>query len=271
MTTIQITGLERVQRQLSSLTGAQMNNAIANAINDVAFQKVRPAMQNEMKAVFDRVTPYMVNSVSVYRKATANRLEAVIAPYYMGGKGIDPEKVLAAEVMGGTRHDKRSEKAFRSVGMLPAGYQTSIPSTPFPGSDDGRGNLKGSFLVQLISYFQGFGEMGYRANMKAKRKSKLANVGVTESGYKTINGVSYFVSPAGMKGVFDSKNRASHLAPGIWARQGIHGSNIKPVLMFVKTPLYTPRFSLKRIVDASGVAEAMSTKIRYRIRNEAGV
>ena len=45
----------------------------------------------------------------------------------MGGKGIDPQQILRAQEVGGRRHDKRSEKALRRVGILPNGYQTAIP------------------------------------------------------------------------------------------------------------------------------------------------
>ena len=33
------------------------------------------------------------------------------------------------------------------------------------------GSALGAFLVQLISYFQAFGEQGYRANMTGKRRA----------------------------------------------------------------------------------------------------
>ena len=104
--------------------------------------------------------------------AKPDKLSVTIEPAYMGGKGIDPQKILNAQAWGGRRHDKRSEVALRRAGILPTGYQTAIPDDarggPYPGSDDGRGNLRGAFLVQLISYFRAFGEQGYKANMSAK-------------------------------------------------------------------------------------------------------
>ena len=256
---VKLEGLEKVQKQLAALSGPQLKGAMAKAVNDTAYQ-VRRTMQAEFTKSFDRVTPYIKNSV-VVKQATPDALVATIEPTYYGGKGVDPQKILRAQEAGGTRRDKRSESALRRVGILPSGYQTAIPATPFPGSDDGRGNLRGPFLGQLISYFQAFGEQGYRANMTKKRKDKLANRGVTENGYKTINGFVYFVAYGRLRG-----GRTAHLAPGIWAKSGIHGSSVKPVLMFVKSVNYTPRIALERIAKVADVDNYMAKRMRYRIR-----
>ena len=255
---LQITGLEKVQKQLAALSGAQMREAQAKAINDTAFH-VRKVMQAEATKVFDRPTPYVLRSF-LFEKATPDKLQATVLPTYYGGKGVDPQKILNAQEAGGSRRDKRSESALRRVGILPGGYQTAIPKTPFPGSDDGRGNLRGPFLVQLISYFQAFGEQGYRANMTKKGIKKLAGKGEM-NGYKTTWGVVYFVSYGKLRG-----NRSSHFAPGIWARSGIHGSDVKPVLMFVKAPNYQARFSMERVAKVADANEYMSKRMRYRIR-----
>lgn len=256
---LEIQGLEKVQKQLQKLGQTGLKAAAAKALNDVAF-KARKAMQDEMQSVFQSPTPYILRSVQV-EKATPESLTATVAPTYMGGKGVDPQKILLAEVEGGPRRDKRSEKLLRSAGILPAGYQTAIPREHFPGSDDGRGNLRGPFMVQLISYFQAFGEQGYRANMTDKRKSKLANRGVSANGYKTINGFVYFVAYGRLR-----SGPTSHLAPGIWAKSGIHGSNVKPVLMFVRSPSYAPRLSLEKIIQKNQLQAEFEKRMRYQIR-----
>jgi hypothetical protein len=253
---LQIKGLEKVQAQLRQLSGDQLRKAAADALNDAAFA-VRGQMQKEIRTKFDRPTPYIEKSIQV-EKARADRLAAWVEPTYMGGKGVDPQKILRAQFEGGPRRDKRSEVALRRVGILPGGYITVIPKKPFPGSDDGRGNLRGPFLVQLISYFQAFGEQGYRANMTTKRRSKLANYGRTEDGYKTINGVVYFVSYGQLRG--------THLAPGIWAKSGIHGSDVKPVVMFVRAGTYRARLSLDTILRDSKAQEVFERRMRFRIR-----
>lgn len=236
---------ESLDQQLAKVFGAmdrltkQFRFAASQAINDVAF-KVRAAEQAEMDARFDRVTPYIRRSIRV-DMANPETLVARVSPKYMGGKGVEPQKILQAEVFGGPRRQKASEKALQRVGILPSGYSI-VPGEACPL--DQYGNIKGSFLVQLISYLQAFGEQGYRANMTDKRKSNLAKAGRTASGYKTLNGVVYFVSYGRLRG-----GRTNHLAPGIWSKTGIHGVDVKPILMFVRAGNYASRF------DFFGVGE----------------
>lgn len=271
---IRVENLDKVRKALDMLSGPQARVAYAKAINDTAY-KVRREMQADMGRSFDRVTPFIQRSPKVFA-ATADKLSASIAPTLdtrnrpgTGGKvGVDPQDVLQAQEFGGRRRDKRSEAALRRVGILPAGWQTAIPLNPYPGSDDGRGNLRGAFLQQLLSYMQAYSEQGYRANMTDKRKAKLRNqqgIGniAAKKVYKTTLGVRYFVSYGRMRG--------HHLAPGIWAAKGTHDVDVKPVLMFVRTPTYQPRLSMERIAQAADVQDYLDRRVRFRIREAAGV
>lgn len=272
--TIRVENLDRVRDTLNKLSGKQAREAYAKAINDAAY-KVRREMQADMARSFDRVTPFIQRSPKVF-EATADKLSASIAPTLdtrnrpgTGGKvGVDPQDVLQAQEFGGRRRDKRSEAALRRAGILPAGWQSAIPLSPYPGSDDGRGNLRGAFLQQLLSYLQAYSEQGYRANMTDKRKAKLRNqqgIGniAAKKVYKTTLGVRYFVSYGRMRG--------HHLAPGIWAAKGTHDVDVKPVLMFVRTPTYQPRLSMERIAQAADVQDYLDRRVRFRIREAAGV
>ena len=261
--------VDAVSQLLRDMAGPKARGAYAKALNDAGFH-VRKTMQDEMRSKFDRVTPYMERSPFV-RRATADKLEVSIEPTYMGGKGVDPQKILQAQSFGGRRRDKRSEAALRRVGILPNGYQTAIPRDPYPGSDDGRGNLKGSFLVQIISYFQAFGEQGYRANMTDKRKRNLRKqqgIGyiATKKVYKTTLGVRYFVSYGRMR---DTGTR--HLPAGIWAASGVHDVTLKPVLMFVPSGSYQPRLSMDDVNQAADTQNYLDRRVRFRIREAAGV
>lgn len=272
--TIRVENLDRVRDTLNKLSGKQAREAYAKAINDAAY-KVRREMQADMARSFDRVTPFIQRSPKVF-EATADKLSASIAPTLdsrnrpgTGGKvGVDPQDVLQAQEFGGRRRDKRSEAALRRAGILLAGWQSAIPLSPYPGSDDGRGNLRGAFLQQLLSYLQAYSEQGYRANMTDKRKAKLRNqqgIGniAAKKVYKTTLGVRYFVSYGRMRG--------HHLAPGIWAAKGTHDVDVKPVLMFVRTPTYQPRLSMERIAQAADVQDYLDRRVRFRIREAAGV
>lgn len=154
---VQINGLEKVAKLLDKLSGQQVREATALALNDAAF-KVKAAMTQEIRDSFDRPTPFILRSVRIEPRATASSLIAQVLPTYWGNKGVDPQQVLKAQREGGNRRLKRSEVAFRNAGILPPGYFTAIPKDPFPGSDDGNGNLRGAFVSQLISYFQAAGE-----------------------------------------------------------------------------------------------------------------
>lgn len=253
---LQTVGLEKVRKQLDQLSGPDFRNAAAKAINDTGFQ-VRRAMQAEMASVFQDPTPYILKSVYI-KQADANNLSATIEPSYYGGKGIDPQQILRAQEAGGTRRDKRSEVLLRRAGILPPGYQTAIPKIPFAGSDDGRGNMRGPFLVQLISYFQAFGEQGFKANMSDKRKATL------QKGNSKTMGRRYFVAYGRLRG-----GKTGHLAPGIWAVVGATGADVRPVLMFVRSPSYTPRLSMDRIATNADTNNYLARRLRFRIRQAA--
>lgn len=233
-----------MQRLMSKLQLApeRINRAHVAAINDVAFE-ARADLQDAMREEFDRVTPYMTRSVWVNRATEADPT-ATVWPRYMGGKGVDPAKILLAQVRGGPRRSKRFEVALQRAGILPPGMAAVPAGGIDPAFIDAYGNVKGSFIVQLLSYLKAFGEQGYRANMTDKRKGSLAKRGKTESGYATINGVQYFVS----HGPGERNGRMQHLAPGIWAKSGIHGSTVRPVFLWSKRmPSYTKTINLQRI------------------------
>lgn len=254
---LNIDGIGKVKKTLERLSGAQARVAFAGALNDAAFQ-VRRVMRSEIQSAFDRPTPYVMNSVYV-RQATPENLGVTIEPTYFGGKGIDPQRILQAQSFGGTRRDKRTEIALRRIGVLPAGYQTAIPRVPYPGSDDGRGNLRGAFLVQLISYFQAFGEQGYRANMTKRRRAAV------HKGTAKLPGRRYLVSFGRLR-----SGPTKHLAPGIWAASGTHSVDLRPVLMFVRAGVYRPRLRMEDVAARSGIDEYLQRRLRYRIRQVAG-
>lgn len=260
---------------LGKLAGGELRKAYALALNDTGFM-VRGKQVAALNGSFDRVTPFVGRSPKVF-KATPEKLSVSIAPtlhtdrgaFVRGGKvGVDPQDVLQAQEFGGRRRDKRSEVILRRAGILPSGMQTAIPKTPYPGSDDGRGNLRGPFLVQLISYLQAFGEQGYRANMTDKRRARLRNqqgIGsiAAKKVYKTTLGRRYFVSYG--------RVRSQHLPPGIWAASGTHDVDVKPVVMFVRSGTYRPRIDMDRVARDAGVQEYLDKRVRFRVREAAGV
>jgi hypothetical protein len=246
--------------------------AALGALDDVAFQ-ARRDVQIEMRRRFDRPTPFTLNAVAVQTTRRTAEIRATVreamgvtqsgaAAYVFlrdpGGKAVNPNSVLQAEIEGGRRNDKRMERALQRLGVLNSGWQV-VPASGLPPEKlDGYGNVRGSFIVQLISYFQGFGEQGYRANMTDKRKAQLAKRGRTARGFVEVRGVEYFISrgPGTWFGRGSWKRgREQHLAPGIWSRSGLHGTNIKPVFMFVRRPVYRSVLPFEQIVQDTAERE----------------
>lgn len=236
---LEIKGLDKVRQQLERLGRDQLKQATAAALNDAAF-KGRAAIQQRMDSAFDRVTPYVRRSVQV-EQATPDRLQAWVGPCKMDGGGVDPQKILKAQVEGGMRRSKRFENALRSIGALPAGWLAVIPPTPYPGSSDGRGNLKGRFVQQLIAHLAGTRRAGPRS----------AGKNPTPAGP-----VRFFVAAPGQ-----------HLKPGVWAAKG---RDVQPVLLFVRSATYTPRLDLGEVARAVDLQGHFEKRLRYRIRQALG-
>lgn len=283
-----IQNLDKVQAALAKLSGPQAREAYAKAINDTGFM-VRKAMQAELRK-FDRVTPFIANAPKLIA-ATPDNLSAAILPTLdsrnkpgKGGKiGVDPQQVLQAQEFGGRRADKRSEVLLRKAGFLQPGWQTAIPKEPFPGSDDGRGNLNGSFLRSVLSYLQTYqAGQGHDQNMKKAAMERMRKFGKATISKRAQQqpgpymGRSYFVAGGRAAVTWDNKKyrtgakQTAHLQPGIWAAIGVGKSRqLRPVLIFVRAPSYQPRISMERIAKESGAQDHLDKRIRFRVRQLA--
>ena len=269
--------MRSVREALDKLSGPELRKATAAALNDTAFH-VRRAMVKELSSVFDQPTAFIARSPK-FVSATADSLSVRILPTVdarnlpgKGGKvGVDPQQVLQAQEFGGRRSNKKSEAVLSRAGILPRGYQTALPTEPYPGSDDGRGNFKAGFLVKLLSYLQSFGEQGFSANISARsarrRKdiTELSNIRSRRT-VRLMNGAEFIVSKG--KGSTSASGRRQGLAAGIWAREG---KSIKPVVIFTKPGNYTPRLSMDRIAQQSGAEAYLERRLRFRIREAAGL
>jgi hypothetical protein len=210
-------------------TTSQIPFATAVALTRTAVD-VREAEYKEMRDVFDRPTPYTLNSLYIV-PATKQRLSALVSMKTDAGKGTPATKYLAAEVLGGVRRLKRFELALRNAGVLPQGYFVA------PGAAakiDPYGNIDRSQIVSILSYFQAFPEAGYTANITARRKAKLAKTTLSHAGF------SYFVGrPGGGK-----------LPLGIWQRFSLQ-RQIRPIFIFLKSVLYTRRLDFDYVAKVT--------------------
>lgn len=238
---VDISGLER---KLQRLKEDQVPFATAKAITQTAHA-VNEAIKSEMRSRFKGgPTPYSLRAFKV-KAATKRDLRAVVSLRDDSpGKGTIWHKALGHLFTGSTREYKKMEGAFYRIGMLHKGLMM-VPGSACPL--DGNGNPPPSFIVQLISYFNAFGEQGYKANMTDKRRGKLAKTGHSTAGYKSINGVVYFISRR--EGVWGG--RPQHLPAGIWAKSGTHGVNVAPVFLFVKAGHWGKAIDLETVAKAT--------------------
>jgi hypothetical protein len=247
MIRVEMQGLQATMAKLSGM-GKQVRAAAVGALNDLAFE-ANAEIKKEMQAKFKGgATRYTLAAFRV-QKARPDNLTAIVGLRTdTPGKSRPYDKVLGHLFTGGTRRWKRMEGAFLRAGILPGGYSMTVPRDPsWANPLDSYGNPKPALISQLISYFGAAGEQGYRANMTEKRKDKLANRGLNASGHKTINGVVYFAS----RGPGMWFGRRQHLAAGIWAKRGTHGSDVVPVFLFVKRGAYN------RVIDLDAIGRAV--------------
>lgn len=285
---LKFTGIESVIHHLDKLSGPKAAEAYVKALNDTGFE-LRGKMRAEINRVFDRPSAFISKSPKVF-PAKPDRLTVTVAPtkhsestWQRGGKvGVDPQHVLQAQEWGGTRRDKRSEVRLRQAGILPAGYQTAIPSNPFPGSTDAYGNISGKFLQGLLSYLQAYQPgQGFKANMGKAAMGRVHQFGrssISKRGQQQAGpfmGRRYFVAGTRLESRFEGgehklgpvmRKGTAHLPPGVWAAMGPYGQTIRPVLMFVRTPTYSPRLSMERVAASMNVEEFLAKKLRHRIR-----
>lgn len=153
-----------------------------------------------------------------------------------------PSEVFEHLFTGGIARLTRYEQAFRRIGLL-GNNEEIVPAKNLPELN-AYGNIPQSLIVRLLSYFQAFGEQGYRANSTTKTRARLAKVsgptkrGKAKSPYVRINGVIYFYARG-----------EDHLHRGIWAKSGTHGIKLRPIMLFVRRPIY------RRMVDINRYAQ----------------
>lgn len=223
---IQVTTNLKDIRETIRTIGPQAQFAAAVALTRTA-KVVRDELKQEMSRVFDRPTPYTLNSLFV-KPATKDNLESMVWLKDATSKGTPADRYLKPQIFGGSRSLKSMEKALQSSGKMPRGYFAQ----PAAGAQlDQYGNVKRSQIVQILSQLQvqrGGGYDSRRSNSAASRRT-VARQGVT-----------YFAlaKPVG------------RLKPGIYLkRQFAKGSAIKPVFIFTSQAIYQPRFKFFEIAE----------------------
>jgi len=205
-------GLEEVKKLLSK---ERIRKVLLNAINDTGRLDVKPAIQEEMKKVFDRPTPYTLNSV--YTRLNSSDMSVDIGLKEWGDKGTAASEYLKPQIFGGSRPMKRSEKYLGSYYVPGAGARLNQ-----------YGNIPGSQITQILSALKAFPEVGYLANVtdrsKGRRKGRIRNF-------------------------FMIKNPGGNLHPGVYEKMA--NGSIKCILIFVRSPSYQVRLRWFEVIRDS--------------------
>lgn len=203
--------------------------ATAAALNDTMF-RVRDGFREEFATVFDRPTPFTLNSL-LFTKATKNNLAAQVFVRNESRGGTPPSKYLFPEAAGGRRGQRPFEKSLRKAG---GSYYT--PGRSYPLNQ--YGNIPAGTIRAILSQLQAntsfLNESQERRGRRLKRQAKRGG------------GKSYFVL----------KEKRGKLIPGaVYERiETAHGSAVRTVLFPVRQASYRIRFNAgkvaQRIFDA---------------------
>mgnify|MGYP003402490913 FL=1 len=270
---VNIQGLDELKLKLAGLE-RKIKTAQISALNDAA-QLGAKTVSNEIGKVFDRPTPFIRRSVVYFKAGAAGKKVRIPGAYDVYGKGlvapllsdrleavidlsgeltkqgVSPSQVLAAQIFGGKRRQKRHEVALQRVNVLPNGYSV-VPGEA--AKIDSFGNMSSGQIRQILSFFSA-AQMtsGSLGNMTSKRKSALAK------GTKKTVGFEYFVVQPGQRRQFqraNGKSGAHSMQPGIYQRIFLgHGTAIKPVMIFVRSTNYKRRLDFYEIVQRAAQPE----------------
>ena len=97
---VEFKGLKELMAELYNIERQQLPFAIAKALTDTA-KSTKEVLQQEMKQVFDRPTPFTLNSIFI-RPATKSNLQATVE--------LKDRSYLEPQIFGGSRKLKRSER-----------------------------------------------------------------------------------------------------------------------------------------------------------------
>lgn len=224
MITINVTStVAQLQAAIARTRNEQIPKVQEIALNWTATE-IKNALVAEMAQVFDRPTPFTLNSLFI-DPARRGRLEAHVYFKDFAPKGTAAGQYLKPQIEGGTRNLKRMEFQLRTAGLLPSG-KFAVPAKEAPL--DQYGNVERGFIVRMLSDLRAFGQSGYRANRKVGRRK----------GAKATN--AFFVG-----GPTSPDPQARHLAPGIYWR--LPNRVLVMVFVFTNSPGYRKRFNFYEV------------------------
>lgn len=156
---------KKIMQDLSALSEKEIPRAAATALNRLAGG-ARMKIQDRMKEVFDRPSPFTLSSFWI-DKATPKKLEAAVMTKDMATKGTPAVRYLGPEIHGGRRDMKKFE---RDIAPLSQG-QYAVPGKDAPL--DRYGNIPRGILIQILSRFNLMSGTSAYMNMSERTAARL--------------------------------------------------------------------------------------------------
>jgi hypothetical protein len=217
---------------------SQVPFALSTALNKIAA-KAKDAIRSEMPKVFDRPTPWVLNSLRI-KYASKSNISAELA--YKDKNSVESARsMIEPHVFAGRRHHKAMEARLLRMGFIPTGYSV-VPGAA--AKLDGNGNMSQGQISQLLNVLGAYTESGFnKANINTVKRLAKGNA------KKNIYGFVYWVNKV------DGAGRNKKIPPGIYQRVVTgFGTSLKPILIFVKQAQY------KKRLDFFGLAGAVVDK-----------
>jgi hypothetical protein len=210
------TSIASVIAQIRDVPARVIPYATSTALTRTALAG-RAEVLAEMRRVFDRPTPYALNSTRVIPSTVQTLSARVQVNDDFTNNGVAAEDFLFPEVFGGPRKEKRYERSLRYSGILRSGEYT-MPGQAAPL--DAYGNLRASEIQRILTAVRG--NFDPYQNKTSSRRSR-----------KNAKQAPYFAG-------------AVRGTRGIWKRQG---RRALPILIFTtKAPVYRTRLDFEGIV-----------------------
>lgn len=249
--------LIKATKRFGFTNGERLDMAIRNTLNDVAFQ-AKKDLKPYAEEVFDNPVALTKNPALVDKavkvSAHVTRARLWLKDPLEVAKGIAPTQYLKAQIEGGTRADKRSEKLLRMKGILPEGKQTIIDEA----YQNQHGNITGGMIQRILSDLQAY---MYTGSIEQNRPTYF---------YKRMRGrnkYGFYKSDAHIKGgIARTKGRFFVLPTGIYERKR---GKLQRVIGFIPNPTYTPRYNF-RAAASNSVLKNWRRRFTYNYARATG-
>jgi hypothetical protein len=225
------TNIQEVERALVQASN-QVPFALSVAMNK-SLETAKRGVLSEMGRVFNRPTPWVINSLRVIRSNKSNLTGEI--GYKDKNSAESSRSMIEPHVFGGERHYKGMEARLMRAGWLPQGWN-AVPGGA--AKLDGNGNMSRGQVTQLLNVLGTYTEAGYnKANAATSARLARGNA------KKNTFGFVYWVNRVG-------ERKGKHLQPGVYQRVSTaFGTSLKPVLIFVKRAKYQKRLKFFEVAE----------------------